>query len=222
MTLTDQIFSLRDEAYQQFQAKLIPNIDAETIIGVRTPDLRKLARQISDKKSFLNTLPHTYFEENQLQALILNEEKDFLTVIHAVDVFLPYIDNWATCDLLRPKVFAKHREELLPYIRRWLNSGHVYTIRFGIEMLMCHFLYDSFDPEYPELVTSVSHSDYYVRMMVAWYFATALAKQYDAVLPYITGYRLERWTHNKAIQKAVESYRITPEQKAYLKQFRMK
>ena len=222
MTLTDQIFSLRDEAYQQFQAKLIPNIDAETIIGVRTPDLRKLARQISDKKSFLNTLPHTYFEENQLQALILNEEKDFLTVIHAVDVFLPYIDNWATCDLLRPKVFAKHREELLPYIRRWLNSGHVYTIRFGIEMLMCHFLDDSFDPEYPELVTSVSHSDYYVRMMVAWYFATALAKQYDAVLPYITGYRLERWTHNKAIQKAVESYRITPEQKAYLKQFRMK
>lgn len=222
MTIPEQLFSLRNERYQQFQAKLIPNIDAETIIGVRTPDLRKLARQMPEKQVLLNALPHKYFEENQIHALILNEEKDFDHAVTAVEAFLPYIDNWATCDQLRPKVFAKHREELLPYIRLWLDSGHVYTIRFGIEMLMCHFLDDSFDPEYPELVTSVSHSDYYVRMMVAWYFATALSKQYDAVLPFITGYRLERWTHNKAITKAVESYRITSEQKAYLKQFRMK
>lgn len=222
MSLPDQIFSLRDEGYRQFQSRLIPNIASDSIIGVRTPELRKLARQMADKERFLASVPHTYFEENQVHALILNEEKDFQCAVREVEAFLPYVDNWATCDQLRPKVFAKHRQELLPYIRSWLNSGRVYTIRFGIEMLMCHYLDDCFDPEYPEMVASVKYDDYYVRMMIAWYFATALAKQYDAVVPFITEHRLDRWTHNKAIQKALESYRITSQQKSFLKQLRMK
>lgn len=222
MILNEQLFSLRDPDYQKFQAKLIPNINSDSIIGVRTPELRKLAKQIGDREGFLKALPHTYFEENQLHAFILNDEKDFEKAIADIEAFLPFIDNWATCDQLRPRVFAKNREALLPYIRRWLDSGHVYTIRFGMEMLMCHYLDDHFDLEYPELVASATHEDYYVRMMAAWYFATALAKQYEAVLPYITEQRLEKWTHNKAIQKAVESFRITQEQKAFLKQYRIK
>ena len=222
MILKEHLFSLRDEQYRLFLAKLIPNIAPATILGVRTPELRKLAKQIADKGSFLTALPHKYFEENQIHALILNDEKDFEKAVREVEVFLPYVDNWATCDQLRPKVFSKHREKLLPHIRCWLNSEHVYTIRFGIEMLMCHYLDDHYRPEYPALVASVTHEDYYVRMMAAWYFATALAKQHEAVLPYITEHRLGKWTHNKAIQKAVESYRITPEQKNQLKQYRMK
>lgn len=222
MTLPEELFSLRDEGFQRFQVRLIPNIDPQRIIGVRTPALRKIAKQMPEKENYLKALPHDYFEEDQIHALILGEEKNFKKAITEVDAFLPHIDNWATCDQLRPKVFAKHREELLPHIRRWLDSGHVYTIRFGIEMLMYHFLDDAFDPEYPQLVASAKHSDYYVRMMVAWYFATALAKRYDAVLPFITEYHLEKWTHNKAIQKAIESYRITQEQKVFLRQYRIK
>lgn len=222
MSLTERLFSLQDEQYQKFQAKLIPNLDPDSIIGVRTPELRKLAKQMPDKDVFLSSQPHTYFEENQLHALLLNEEKIFSKVIAGVEVFLPFVDNWATCDQLRPKVFAKNREVLLPHILCWLDSDQVYTIRFAMEMLMCHYLDDDFDSEYPAIVASVTHEDYYVRMMVAWYFATALAKQYDAVLPYITECRLDKWTHNKAIQKAVESYRITLEQKDFLKQYRIK
>ena len=221
MTLQEQLFSLRDVGYQQFLSKLIPNVDPAWIIGVRTPALRKLGKQIQDKEAFLRSLPHTYFEENQLHALSLNEEKDFAKLISEIEAFLTFVDNWATCDQLRPKIFANHQNELLPHIRRWLDSSHAYTIRFGIEMLMCHYLDDHFDPEYPKLVASTVHEDYYVRMMVAWYFATALAKQYDAVLPYITGCHLEKWTHNKAISKAVDSFRITQDQKRFLKQYRL-
>lgn len=219
--LRGELLVRQDLKYKAFQEKLIPNIDPGTIIGVRTPELRQLAKEMGEGVAFKRALPHRYFEENQLHAFLLEGVKDFQKAIAEVEDFLPYVDNWATCDQLRPRCFKKHRRELLPHIRRWLDSDHVYTIRFGMGMLMCHYLEESFTPEFPELVASVRHDDYYVKMMAAWYFATALAKQYDAVLAYITGYRLESWTHNKTIQKAVESYRITPEQKEFLKKFRI-
>ena len=220
MPLTEALFALRDENYRAFQQKLIPNLDSMSIIGVRTPQLRELAKKMEERDVFLNSLPHRYFEENQIHAFLLEREQDFSFAILQVDRFLPYVDNWATCDQLRPRVFRKNTEALLPYIRKWLASDHPYTIRYGIAMLMCHFLDSSFKEEYPAMVAQVHHQDYYVKMMAAWYFATALAKQYDAVYPYITEYRLDPWIHRKAIQKAVESYRITPERKAVLKMYR--
>lgn len=220
MSLVEDLYSLQDVRYREFQQKLIPNIDPETIIGVRTPELRRVAREAGDWERFLNSLPHDYFEENQIHAFLVEQEKDFNAAICQVEVFLPYVDNWATCDQLRPKVFRKHRKQLLPYIQRWIMSGQTYTIRYGIGMLMCHFLDEDFAPEYLELVASVSHQDYYVKMMVAWFFATALAKQYDAAIAYIAEHRLDPWIHRKTIQKAVESYRIAPERKQILKLYR--
>lgn len=220
--LPGTLFSLRDETYQQMQRRLLPNIAPETIIGVRTSELRRLAKELEDGDAFLEELPHRYFEENQIHGFVLERGRNFETTIGRVEAFLPYVDNWATCDQLSPRVFQKHRRELLPYIRRWLASDQPYTIRFGIGMLMRHYLDEDFDPVYPEWVSTVRNEDYYVKMMAAWYFATALAKQYDAVFPFISGYRLEKWTHNKAIQKSVESYRIPPEQKEILKKYRMK
>ena len=215
--IQEQLFSLRDEAYRDFQAKLIPHIDQDSIIGVRTPELRKLAREIGT--DFRRELPHRFFEENQLHAFSLERMSDFDAVIGELEAFLPFVDNWATCDQMNPKVFRKHRQELLTHIRRWIGSERPYTVRFGIKLLMDHYLDDDFDPAYLEMA-AVRHEHYYVRMMVAWYFATALAKQYDAARIWIREYRLDKWVHNKTIQKAIESYRITPEQKAYLKQFR--
>ena len=220
--LRDVLFSLQDKKYQEMQRRLIPNIAPETILGVRTPELRRLAREIEDKDAFFQGLPHRYFEENQLHSFLLEREKKFDTVISEVEAFLPYVDNWATCDQLSPEVFKKYREELLPYIHRWIASEHPYTIRFGIGMLMNHYLDEDFNPAYPELVAAIRNGEYYVRMMVAWYFATALAKQYDTILPFIAEQHLEKWTHNKAIQKAVESYRITPAQKEVLKQYKIR
>lgn len=220
--LLDTLFSLQDTRYREMQQRLIPNIDPNTIIGVRTPDLRRLAKELEDGEDFKHCLPHRYFEENQIHSFLLERGKDFDASIADVEAFLPFVDNWATCDQLRPKVFKKHRQELLPYIQRWIVSDHSYTIRFAIGMLMCHYLDEDFDPSYVEKVAAVRNEDYYIRMMVAWYFATALAKQYDTVVPYISEYRLEKWTHNKTIQKAVESYRITSQQKEYLKKFRIK
>ena len=220
--LTAQLFAHQDTKYQAFQANLIPNIDPKTIICVRTHILRKLAKEMGEGEDFLKSLPHCYFEENQLHSFILGNGMDFEKTITGLETFLPYVDNWATCDQLSPKVFKKHRAELLTYIRRWLESDHTYTIRFGIGMLMQHYLDEDFSSEYPQMVASVQSEEYYVRMMQAWYFATALAKQYDTVLPFITEHRLEKWTHNKTIQKAVESYRITPERKEILKQYRIK
>lgn len=220
MSLIETLFSLQDEDYRMFQKKLIPTLDPETIIGVRTPSLRLIAGKLENRDIFLNSLPHTYFEENQIHAFLLEKEKSFETAVTQVEAFLPYIDNWATCDQLRPKVFKKHRSELLPYIHQWLTSDHPYTIRFAISMLMCHFLDEDFQPEYLEWVAGISHEDYYVKMMSAWYFATALAKRYDAALPYIAEHRLEPWIHNKTIQKAVESYRITVSQKNALKLYK--
>ncbi len=223
--ITTKLFSPQDTAYRDFQVKLIPGMDAEKEIGVRTPELRKLAKELAkreDIREFLNDLPHQYFDENQLHAFILSEEKDFEKCMEDLERFLPHVDNWATCDQTSPKVFRKHRKELLDAIRRWIESDHPYTVRFAIKMLMEHFLDEDFDPAYPEMVAEVRSEEYYIRMMIAWYFATALAKQYEAVLPYLEQKKLDAWTHNKTIQKAVESYRITEEQKIYLKSLKRK
>ena len=215
---------LRDPKYRDFQVRLIPTVRPESILGVRTPELRRLAGQLllrEDSEIFLSALPHTFFEENQLHAFMISGMKDCAACFAALEQFLPYVDNWATCDQMSPRVFRKHRQDLLPYIRKWIVSGETYTVRFGIGMLMEHFLDSDFDAAYPEMVASVRSDEYYVNMMIAWYFATALAKQYDTVLPYLENRRLDPWTHNKAIQKSIESYRITPEQKDFLKSLKV-
>ncbi len=220
-----ELFEQQDEKYRDFQAKLIPTAAPESVIGVRTPALRKIAKQYAKKDDideFLSVLPHKYFDENQLHAFILSEFKDYGRCIALVDAFLPYVDNWATCDQMSPKIFKKHRTELLLHIEKWLNSTETYTIRFAIGMLMEHFLDEDFDEVYLEKVAAVRSEEYYINMMKAWYFATALAKQYDATIPYIEGQKLDKWSHNKAIQKSIESYRITPEQKEYLKTLKIK
>ncbi len=220
-----ELFSLQDEAYRDFQIRLIPTVPPEQVIGVRTPALRKLAKQLVKQnaiREYLQELPHQYFEENQLHAFIISEMKDYEHCMYETERFLPYVDNWATCDQMSPKIFKKHRPELLEQIRRWISSERTYTIRFAVGMLMEHFLDEDYDPACPELAAGIRSEEYYVNMMVAWYFATALAKQYEAVLPYLEMRRLSDWTHNKTIQKATESYRITPEQKAYLKGLKVK
>lgn len=210
----------QDVKYREMQVRIIPTVKPERIIGVRTPELRQMAKQYAqagDVDLFLKNLPHRYFEEEQLHAFILSGMKDYGECLAELNRFLPYVGNWATCDQMSPKVFRKHRKELLNSIREWIGSKETYTIRFGIGMLMEHYLDGDFDPAYLEMAAGVRSGEYYVNMMTAWYFATALAKQYDAALPYIEQHRLDDWTHNKAIQKAIESYRITPEQKDYLR-----
>ena len=219
------LLSMQDEKYRSFQVKLFPTVDPETVIGVRTPELRSYAKKLlkeEDVSAFLSDLPHRYFDENQLHAFIISELKDYEKCMQEVNRFLPYVDNWATCDQMSPKVFKKHRPQLLEQIRVWLKSDKTYTIRFAIGMLMEHFLDDGFDISYPEMVAGIRSDEYYVNMMIAWYFATALAKKYETILPFIENRKLDVWTHNKAIQKAVESYRITPEQKEYLKGLKVK
>ena len=223
--ILQSLFALQDLKYRDFQAKLMPTVDKNTIIGVRTPELRRLARQVAKNEqlgAFLDALPHTYYDENNLHGFLLCEETDFAALITRLDAFLPYVDNWATCDLMRPKAFARHKTELLPHIRRWLAAKETYTVRFAMEMLMTFYLDDDFSPEYLSWVAGAESGEYYVNMMIAWYFATALAKKYSAALPYLTEQRLGVWTHNKTIQKAVESDRITPEQKEYLKTLKRK
>lgn len=223
--IRDELFRLQDTGYRDFQSKLTPTIDASTAIGVRTPALRALAKKLVKREDvglFLSDLPHSYFDENQLHAFIVSEMRDYAACLQEVERFLPYVDNWATCDQMSPKVFKMHREELLDPIRRWISSDATYTVRFGVGMLMEHYLGDDFDPSYLDMVAAVRSEEYYIRMMVAWYFATALAKQYDAALPYLTDQRLDPWTHNKTIQKAIESRRISPEQKDYLRGLKIK
>lgn len=215
--LLDELFSAQDPHYRDFLARLIPNIPKGTIIGVRTPELRRIAKEIPEPEAFLHSLPHRYFEENQVHAFCLERCRDFGKTIALVEEFLPYVDNWATCDQLSPKVFRKHREELLNHIPNWLRSEHPCTVRFGIGMLMAHYLDEDFSPEYLSWVAAVQREEYYIRMMAAWYFATALAKQYDDAIPYLTQHRLDPWVHNKTIQKAIESYRISCDQKTFLK-----
>ncbi|MBS6728454.1 MAG: DNA alkylation repair protein [Lachnospiraceae bacterium oral taxon 082] len=223
--IKNELFKMQDVAYRDFNSKLIPTVDKSLFVGVRTPELRKYAKQLAkreDIEDFLHSLPHKYFDENQLHAFTVSEIKDFKSCVDKVNEFLPYIDNWATCDQLSPKVFKKHHKELIAYIKEWLESDKVYTLRFGIGMLMEHFLDEDFDILYPETVSKIRSGEYYINMMIAWYFATALAKQYESVIPFIENNSLDIWTHNKAIQKAVESLRISDEKKEYLKSLKIK
>ncbi|MGM9551456.1 MAG: 2-thiouracil desulfurase family protein [Clostridia bacterium] len=221
--IRNSLFEMQDLKYRDFHAKLMPNVKKDLIIGIRTPVLRKFAKELKedDANRFLEVLPHKYYEENNLHAFLLENIKDYDLCIQKVNEFLPYVDNWATCDMLRPKCFKKHKRELLGEIKNWLNSDKVYTVRFAIGMLMTHFLDDDFDPVYPKIVSEIKSDEYYVNMMIAWYFATALSKQWEEVSPYITEFSLPLWVHNKAIQKAVESFRITGEQKAFLKNYKL-
>ncbi|MBP5275206.1 MAG: DNA alkylation repair protein [Lachnospiraceae bacterium] len=223
--IKNHLYELKETDYKEFMAKLIPTVDPGTVLGIRTPALRNYAKELAkrdDIDEFLHSLPHELFDENQLHAFILSELKDYDRCIKEVDNFLSYVDNWATCDQLSPKVFKKHKKELLVSIKTWLKSKDTYTIRFAIGMLMQYFLDDEFDETYPKTVAKIKSDEYYINMMIAWYFATALAKQYDAILPYIEKNVLDKWTHNKTIQKAIESYRITDEQKEYLKSLKIK
>ncbi|MBE6884311.1 MAG: DNA alkylation repair protein [Ruminococcaceae bacterium] len=229
-TILSRLFSLQDIAYRDFQAKLIPTVPSDTVIGVRLPALRALAKELTgknavlpeDTRAFLSNLPHHYYEENTLHGLIIERFSDYTSTVSALDRFLPFVDNWATCDSIRPKVFKKNLDKLDLQAVKWLSSEYPYMVRFGIEMLMTFYLDDHFDKKYPAVVASVESDEYYIRMMVAWYFATALAKQYDNVLPYLEQHLLSPWVHNKTIQKAVESYRITPKQKQYLKTLKIR
>lgn len=219
-----QLFELADEEYKEFHSKLMPTVNAEKIIGIRVPVLRQFAADFSkthEADLFISNLPHRYYEENNLHAFIIETKNDFDTCIKLVDDFLPYIDNWATCDMLSPKVFSKNKEELLTYISKWIKSEHTYTIRYGIGMLMAHYLDSGFSMDFPIAISKIKSEDYYVKMMVAWYFATALAKRYEEILPFFTNQVLDKWTHNKAIQKATESHRITAEHKTQLKSLKI-
>lgn len=220
-----KLFSMQDVEYRDFSAALIPNIQKERVIGIRVPALRRLAKEIHNTKAaneFLNTLPHYYLEENSLHAFLIEQIKDYDKAILETERFLPFIDNWATCDSMRPKAFAKNLKQLEVKAIEWTKSSHTYTARFGIEALMCYYLGDAFSLNHPKLIAEIKTDEYYLKMMIAWYFATALAKQYILILPFIENKVLDKWTHDKAIQKAVESNRITDRQKEYLKALKIK
>lgn len=221
--LQKQLFELQDLKYRDFHSKLMPETDKETVIGIRTPVLRKFAKEFagtSEAEAFLRQLPHRYYEENNLHMMLITGIKDYEKCMEEIQRFLPCIDNWATCDYPEPKCFARHKDQVLEEAKRWISSGETYVIRYGIGMLMRLFLDEDFSSEYLEMAAAVQSQEYYVNMMIAWYFATALAKQWDATVPYIEQHKLSDWVHRKTVQKAVESYRITPEQKEYLKGFR--
>ena len=221
--IVQHLFALQDEKYRDFQGNLTPTVEKGMMIGVRTPLLRDYAKSLAGTETaeaFMQDLPHTYFEENQLHAFLIERIRDYPKCLAAVERFLPYVANWATADQMNPKVFAKHLDEMDEKAFAWMESKHTYTVRYGIRILMSYYLEDAFDLKYPERIAQIRSEEYYIRMMVAWYFATALAKQYDAILPFLTEHRLDEWTHAKAIQKAVESYRINDEQKAFLRTLR--
>lgn len=223
--IQQELFALQDLSYRDFHAKLMPTVDKARVIGVRTPKLRVFAKEFGkteEAKEFLKVLPHQYYEENNLHGLLIEQIKDYPTLIRELNRFLPCIDNWATCDLLTVRVVKKHLDTFTEEVERWLASDHTYTIRFGIGMLMRYYLEEHFSLEYPKKVAKIRSEEYYVNMMRAWYFATALAKQYEAIFPFLEEKRLDAWTHNKTIQKAIESYRITQEQKVYLRTLRIK
>lgn len=220
INIKDELFMMQDIDYKNFHKKLIPNIDPDCIIGVRTPNLRKFAMKIcgtKDAEMFMNSLPHKFYEENNLHAFLIEKEKDFKKVLVMTEKFLPFVDNWATCDSFMPKVFSKNKTILLPQIYKWIKSDHTYTVRYGIKMFMNLFLDSDFDKNYLDTVLSIKSDEYYVNMMIAWFFATALAKQFDETILYFKEKKLPKWVHNKAIQKAVESSRIDSEVKSYLK-----
>ena len=222
--IQQRLFALQDAGYRDFHAALMPTVDKTLVIGVRMPALRALAKELKGTElaaDFMAALPHKYYEENNLHAALIGHIRDFDACMAAVERFLPWVDNWATCDMMNPRALAKDKAALLERIRLWLQSGHTYTVRFGMEMLMNHFLEEDFREEYPALVASVRSEEYYVRMMQAWYFATALAKQYEAAVTYLEQRRLGAWVHNKTIQKARESFRVSQEQKEYLKSLKV-
>lgn len=224
-SILDKLYEMKDQEYLDFNSKLIPNLDKSVFIGVRAPLLRQYAAQLrncEDTAIFLMDLPHRFFEENQLHAFIIEKEKDFDKCLEMVEKFLPYVDNWATCDQLSPKVFSKNTYRLIPCVRKWIVSEHTYTVRYSIGILMKYFLDNDFNSEYPEMVCQCHSNEYYINMMRAWYMATAMAKQYDNILPYFTDNCLDVWTHNKAIQKATESFRISPDNKTYLRTLKRK
>ena len=224
-SLEERLFALQDKTYAAFQAKLTPGVPKESFIGIRVPDLRKLAEAYGkedEHEIFMKQLPHRFYDENMLHALLIAQTKDHDECVARTEAFLPYVDNWAVCDIMSPMVFAKHKTDLLERIRTWSESSHTFTCRFGLKMLMTHFLDKDFTPGFLEIPAAVRSEAYYVKMMVAWFFATALAKQWEATIPYIEQKRLTRWTHNKTIQKAIESYRISSEQKAYLRTLKIK
>lgn len=220
MQIQERLFSLQDKAYADFQSRLVPTVPREAIIGVRVPQLRKLAKscckeeEISD---FLQALPHRYYDENLFHSILISGIKEYAACIEAVEAFLPYVDNWAVCDMLSPKVFKKHRGSLLQKIKKWISSKETYTCRFGLGMLMSHYLDEDFAVACLEMAASVRSEEYYVNMMLAWFFATALAKQWEAGIVYLERERLDVWVHRKTIQKACESFRIPEERKRYLK-----
>lgn len=223
MKITSELFKRQDKEYAAFQSKLTPNVDASKIIGVRVPEVRKLAKQYikeEEVKEFLKTLPHVYYDENMLHGLLISEMKNYEQCIEEIDNFLPYVDNWAVCDIMSPKIFKNNTDKLIHKIKEWSKSEHTYTCRFGLEMLMSYYLDENFEEKYLEIPASIHSKEYYVQMMIAWFFATALAKKWEATIPYIEQNKLDDWVHNKTIQKARESYRITDEQKAYLLKFK--
>ena len=221
--MLQELLKYKDEGYADFQRKLLPTVSPDAIIGVRTPQLKTIAKELCRNgaaDAFIQELPHAYFEEDQVHAFILNEQKDFDVCILQTELFLPYINNWATCDQFSPKAFAKQPDLLLPHIETWLNSPLTYTVRFGVGMLMRHFLDERYCEAYPRHIAEIQSDEYYVNMMIAWYFATALAKQYCSILPFLQNNVLPVWTHNMAIKKAKESFRITPEQKEELQKLK--
>ncbi len=225
LTIRERLFALGDAAYADFTAKLTPNIPRERVIGVRTPVLRALAKELRGSEEaavFLTQLPHVYFEENNLHGFLLESVRSFDDCIAAVERFLPYIDNWATCDQTSPRALIQEPQQLLSHVYVWLADAHPYTVRYGVETLMRHYLDARFSPEFPAAVAAIRSDEYYVNMMIAWYFATALAKQYDAVLPFLETRKLAPWTHNKAIRKAIESRRVSDARKAYLRTLQIK
>ena len=223
--IQQELFALQDLSYRDFHAKLMPTVDKARVIGVRTPKLRAFAKEFGkteEAKEFLKVLPHQYYEENNLHGLLIEQVRDYDKCLEELERFLPFIDNWATCDLLALHMMKKHRDTFIREIYRWMGSDKPYIIRFGISMLMRHYLDEGFKPEYPEKVAAIRSEEYYVNMMRAWYFATALAKQYERILPFLEEQRMDIWTHNKTIQKSIESYRITQEQKDHLRTLRIK
>ena len=223
MTLYRRLAEVKDDAYREFQAKLVPNIPKKTILGVRTPEMRKIAKEVfesAERDAFLNDLPHKYYEENLIHFFVLAMIRDFDECVRRVEAFLPYVDCWPASDQATPKSFRKNHEKLLPYIEKWIASDHVYTARFGLRMLMNEFLDADFKEEYLALAASKQGEDYYLKMMIAWFFATALAKRYDETVPYLEQHRLDEWVHKKAIQKAIESFRVSDAHKEYLKRLR--
>lgn len=219
------MYKNQDLEYGEFQYKLIPGVDRGTVIGVRVPVLRKIAKEYvhsSEAENFLGELPHQFYDENMLHGMLISEIKDYNLCIKRVNEFLPFVDNWAVCDTLVPKVFKKNKQAILGEIYSWVSSKHIYTCRFGIGMLMRLFLDDEFEPKYLEIPANVKSDEYYVNMMIAWFFATALAKQWDSTIPFIEDYKLSPWVHNKTIQKAKESYRVSDEHKQYLNGLKIK